>query len=200
MALINFNLMEYMKFISVMSPIFISFSAVLGSFYNKNLKGIVFVLGSIITTFLGKLISSSLNQKPPLGMDKWCNFFSNSGLGVEWSSPGPDAMYLSFAFVYLFSGMIYHKNYNFYLIPFLLVLLISNGFFRMKMRCVRGIDLGIGYLFGAVCAMGWYFLMVVFESSALNNKVSLTYFNNIGNDGDKCTLTKRRFKCRKISR
>ena len=88
MALINFNLMEYIKFISVLSPIFISFSAVLSSFFNQNLKGIVFVLGALMTTFLGKLISGSLNRKPPQGMDEWCNFFATSGLGVDWSAPG----------------------------------------------------------------------------------------------------------------
>ena len=127
-------------------------------------------------------------------------FFSTSGLGVEWSAPGPDAMYLAFTFVYIVSGMIFHRNYNWFLMSGLLVLLISNGFFRMKMRCVQGVDIGIGYLVGAVCAIGWYFLMAMFESSAFNNKVSLTYFNDVGDDGSKCTLTKKKFKCRKITK
>ena len=200
MALINFNLMEYIKFISVLSPIFISFSAVLSSFFNQNLKGIVFVLGALMTTFLGKLISGSLNRKPPQGMDQWCNFFATSGLGVDWSAPGPDAMYLAFTFVYMVSGMIFHRNYNWFLMSGLLVLLISNGFFRMKMRCVQGVDIGIGYLVGAICAIGWYFLMAMFESSAFNNQVSLTYFNDVGDDSNKCTLTKKKFKCKKISK
>ena len=99
--------------------------------------------------------------------------------------------------VYISAGMFFHQNYNWGLFGMLIVILLTNAYFRVQsLHCGTPIDILFGWSFGIIWAIGWYAIMAVIENQH-DGAISLTYFGN--EDGaDKCKLTNKKFKCRKI--
>lgn len=197
MALLNFNPMAYTKYFALHAPMILAAFMILASAFNKDIKGLVFMIGAVFIMFIGQLFSSSLGREAPENAVKLaCNMFSSSGWGYKWSSPGPNALFLSFVSTYLITGMAVHQNFNWGLMGILLVITLMNAGLRVKtLHCGTPIDILFGWVFGIIGAILWYGGMAMIESQ--HKTVSLTYFGDTDN-GDKCRLTKKKFKCRKI--
>ena len=198
MALLKFNPMAYIKYFALNAPMLLAAFTVMASAFNQNIKGIIFMTGAVIIMFIGQFISSSLGRNPPKNIElAACNMFSSSGWGFEWSAPAPNALFLAYAFMYISAGMFFHQNYNWGLFGMLIVILLTNAYFRVQsLHCGTGVDILFGWAFGIIWAIGWYAIMAAIESQH-DGTISLTYFGN--EDGtDKCKLTNKKFKCRKI--
>jgi hypothetical protein len=200
MALLKFTPMAYIEYFALNAPMLLAAFTLMTSAFNQNLKGLIFIMGGVILMTIGKFISSSLGRKVPNEINQMaCNLFNSSNWGKIYSAPAPDALFLSYAFTYITAGMFFHSNYNWPLLGMLIIVLLTNASFRLySLFCGKSIDILIGWSFGLIWALGWYFLMVLLENK-YNNQISLTYFNNI-NGVDQCKLTKKKFKCKKISK
>uniref|UniRef100_A0A6C0C551 Phosphatidic acid phosphatase type 2/haloperoxidase domain-containing protein n=1 Tax=viral metagenome TaxID=1070528 RepID=A0A6C0C551_9ZZZZ len=198
MAILKFNPMAYIKYFVLNAPMILAAFTVLASAFNKDIKGLVFMVGGLIIMFVGQFISSSLGRKPPKNINlEACNMFSSSGWGYEWSSPAPHALFLAYATTYFITSMAFQGNWNWALLGILLVIISTNAFFRINLlNCGTGGDLLFGWGFGMIWGVIWYTAMIAVESQN-EGVLSLTYFGDeIG--VDKCKLTKKKFKCRKI--
>ena len=175
---------------------------IFASAFNKDIKGVVFMVGAVIIMSIGQFISSSLGRRPPTTSFKsldTCNMFSlgNSGWGYEWSAPAPNALFLVYAATYFIAPMFFHQNFNWGLLGILIVIMVTNAWFRFKLlHCVRMGDLLFSFGFGSIWGLIWYGCMAMMEAQH-DGTISLTYF---GDDSgvDKCKLTKKKFKCRNI--
>ncbi len=198
MALLKFNPMAYIKYFALNAPMIIAAFVVLASAFNKDVKGLIFMMGGLIIMFIGKFMSSSLGRTPPKNIDlAACNMFSSSGWGFEWSSPAPNALFLAYTATYFIASMIFHKNFNWVLLGTLIVVLATNAFFRTQLlHCGTNVDLLFGWSFGILWGFIWLAGMAMVESQN-EHFPSLTYFGDESGT-DKCKLTKKKFKCRKI--
>jgi hypothetical protein len=202
MAFLNFNPMAYIKYFSLNfslnAPMIIAAFAVMASAFNQDIKGLFFLGGAAIIMFMGKFISSSLNRRPPKDTDlAACNLFSSSGWGYEYSAPGPNAVFLSFTAAYMIFGMAVHKNFNWPLLASLLVIMMVNAFFRVRLlRCGGNTDIALGWGFGIIWGVLWYGFVTALQSKA-GGSLSLTYFSD-ESGVNKCKITNKKFKCKKL--
>jgi len=201
MALLKFTPMAYIEYFSLNAPLLLASFTLMASAFNQDLKGVLFIIGGLILMALGQFISSSLGRKVSVAGLKnldACNIFNSGAWGSTYSAPAPNALFLAYAFTYITTGMFFHSNYNWSLFGMLGMILLINAYFRVNvLNCGAPIDILFGWSFGLIFALGWYFILTLFENS-YDNRISLTYFNDtVG--GDKCKLTNKKFKCKKIS-
>jgi len=200
MAILKFNPMAYIKYFALNAPMLIAAFALMGSAFNQDLRGLIFTAGQVIIMAVGRFISSALGRKVPPNADlEACNMFNSSGWGFEFSAPAPNALFLAYAFTYITAGMFFHSDYNWFVLGALCVVLLVNAFFRVQsLHCGQPIDVLLGWAFGLIWAIIWYFLMTIAEGQN-GNQLSLTYFNGRDNGSGKCKLINRKFKCKKIA-
>jgi hypothetical protein len=198
MALLKFNPMAYIKYFSLNAPMIIAAFIVMGSAFNQDIKGLIFMAGASIIMFLGQFLSSSLGRRVPKDADlAACNLFSSSGWGFEYSAPGPNALFLAFTASYFIIGMAAHSNFNWALLGMLLVILVVNAFFRVQLlKCGTNIDILFGWAFGIIGGVIWYGLMSFIESQH-DGALSLTYFGS-DSGANRCKITNKKFKCKKL--
>jgi len=198
MALLKFSPMAYIKYYALNAPMILAAFVIFASAFNKDIKGLVFMVGAVIVMFWGQFMSSTFGRKTPKNMDEAaCNMFSSSGWGFEWSAPAPNALFLAYAATYFIAAMAFHQNFNWALLGMLILIMTTNAVFRLKLlHCGTSIDLLLGWGFGIIWGIIWYCFMTVIERQR-DYTISLTYF---GDDSgvDKCKLTKKKFKCRNI--
>jgi hypothetical protein len=200
MALIKFSPMAYIKYFALNAPMILAAFTILASAFNKDIKGLIFMTGAVIIMFIGQFISSSLGRKVPRGNGidlEACNLFSSGGWGYIYSSPAPNALFLSYAAAYLILAMALNQNFNWGLLGILIVIMGANAGIRVQLlRCIGPIDIMFGWFFGILWAFLWYGLMSMMEAQ-YDGMIPLVYFGDEIN-GDKCKLTNKKFKCRKI--
>jgi len=198
MALLKFSPMAYIKYFALNAPMILAAFVIFASAFNKDIKGLVFMAGAVIIMFMGQFMSSTLGRKPPKNIDlEACNMFSSSGWGFDWSAPAPNALFLAYAAAYFIAPMFFHQNFHWGLLGILIVIMVTNAGFRFKLlHCIRTGDLALGVFFGTIWGILWYGCMAMIEAQH-DGAISLTYFGD-DSSGDKCKLTKKKFKCRNI--
>ena len=121
------NFIAYIRFLTFLSPVIIPSFALLGSLYNQDIKGFLYVLGIAIAMGCGRWMSGFIpNYVPNDGKgvdasgkyirgnftgynDPACNLLGHgippdSGMeawGTVRSSPGPHALFLAFTLTYM---------------------------------------------------------------------------------------------------
>ena len=214
--------MTYIKTVVIFAPILISSCAVLLSAYNLDIKGLLYLVGIGINTFLGWCVSKLWSKAKP-GMEYIpstrpdgsrhpqagqarvkraqdlgsvnCNIF---GLNNNWGKQGfgscPDthALFLAFTTIYILLGSIENKGQGAGIITLLFLISILSGGLR---------------IFTMKCChwedifMGWFLGLIggfgwfaAMRSLELTQNVHITYFNEpTGNI--KCNLSDREYKC-----
>lgn len=197
MALLKFSPMAYIKYYALNAPMILAAFVIFASAFNKDIKGLIFMAGAVIIMFIGQFMSSTLGITRPDKFDlEACNIFSSSNR-VKWSAPAPNALFLTYAATYFIASMAFHQNFNWGLLGILIVIMVTNVGFRFKLlHCVGSKDILLGFVFGSIWGIIWYGCMAMIEAQH-DGAISLTYFGD-DSSGDKCKLTKKKFKCRNI--
>lgn len=205
------------KFYVLMAPMFILSGFLWQTFFTPNLKAPLYILGSLLTTVLGRACSSSFPNRVPgfrknaklsdeiltdnsQMFDPACNIIENGkdGWGTFYSSPEPHALFFAFTFVYLTAGMFLNQQFNWYLMGFLIAVILSSAFFRTTapLLCANPVDLFFGYTGGIICGLLWY-VIIYFLENISEKPLNLTYFNNTESNAQKCKVEKKKFVCSK---
>lgn len=197
MALLKFGPVAYIKYFILNSPMILAAFVILASAFNNDVKGLVFMVGALITMFSGSLMAAGIDKPPPDGIDYVaCNMFSDSGWGVAYTSPGRNAVFLSYAATYLIASMLLNHSFHWGLLGLLIVIMVANASIRTKLlKCVMPVDILFGWSVGIFFALGWMLLIYAIQSKY--DCGSLVYFSDEGS-GDKCKLTNKKFRCRNI--
>ncbi len=198
------NLMVYIRFFTFMVPMFITIAAILESALKQNVKGILYITGALFTMLLGNLTSSSFPNRVDPTYDPACNMFDTGagGWGTLYSSPGPHALFYAYTIVYMTLGMFINKNINWPIFTILIAFTILSAALRITapMKCIKPIDLMIGYLGGILCGLAWYVAIYAAENSA-SPTLDLTYFGQASSDRETCSMEKNKaFRCTKVGK
>ena len=124
------HLMQWpnIQFFTLIGPYILIGFFILLSIFNSNIKGIIYVIGLIITLFISNIISAFIPPSPSddnkFNPDAICKAFGFSKL-LNQSLPLGILVY-SYTFIYLFIPMIQHNMINFSLIITLLLIITTD--------------------------------------------------------------------------
>ena len=193
---LTFSLTNIMKFLSYMAPFLISFFMIMFSILTGSIvKGLLFISGLLIVTFMNYLLKNSLKSLQDPLASPLCNslpapFTLRAGEHI-FNSPSTSSTIIAFTLAYLAYPMILKPiNMNPVLIAFLVALIGINGAVEVQDRCtnVSGIFLGslVGILFG----------IIFFSLVKMSGNESLAFFTEQGSNGIQCSKPgKTNFKC-----
>jgi hypothetical protein len=194
-APISFTLSNIIKYVAFMSPLLISFFMLMLSIINNNiLKGIIFLVGLVIITFINVLLKNMLREKQSPLANPFCNILSSPftvrDMEGIYSSPSLNSTIIAYTSAYLIFPMKMNNEINGGLLAFLIILLGFNGVFEHNALCtsIGGIILGIvvGILFGIL-----YYSLI-----ASSGNKELAYFSEITSNAKTCKKpSKQKFKC-----
>jgi len=190
------SLTNIMKFLSYMAPFLISFFMIMFSILTGSIvKGLLFISGLLIVTFMNYLLKNSLKSLQDPLASPLCNSlpapFTLRKDQHIFNSPSTSSTIIAFTLAYLVYPMILKPiNMNPVLIAFLVALIGINGAVEVQDRCtnVSGIFLGslVGILFG----------IIFFSLVKMSGNESLAFFTEQGSNGIQCSKPgKTNFKC-----
>lgn len=192
---ITFTPTNLFKFISFMSPLLISFFMIVTSiFNNKIVKGLIFTIGLVITTFINYLLKNTLKEKQNPNVNPFCNVipfpFTVKSNSDVYSSPGLSSTILGYTAGYLIFPMKINNQINPSLLVFLIGLIGINGVVEVRDNCTSIGGVILGSVLGIILGILYYNVISV------NGYKDLAYFSEISSNRTICNKpTKQKFKC-----
>lgn len=182
-----------------MSPFLLTFFMIMLSIINNTIvKGLLFLIGLVIISFLTYLIKYILKEKQSIYASPICNilpipFTANSKSEIDatiYSSPIIGSALLGYISSYLIFPMYINNDVNNPLLITLVALFVVNSVVELSNKCgtIGGVILGgiIGITFGML-----YYGIV----STSGNK-ELAYFSEIKSNAEGCKKpSNQKFKC-----
>jgi hypothetical protein len=191
---ISFSFSNIFQFFSAIAPFLLSFLMVMISIFNSDIKGLIYLLGILISFFLNILFQSIIKYNPAsLGkpVSALCKMFALPEPIGGYSSPSFNSVMIGFTFIYLFIPMYLNRVVNYPLIISILSIFVIDALSRLKGNCTnaQGIILGgvLGVLLGAI----WYQLLAITD-----NKRLLYYDEYISNKVACSRPEKSTYKCK----
>lgn len=187
----EFNLVNILQFFSYISPLLIGFFLVMGSLLNKDLKGIVYLGGVLIFSFIGMLMKPLIGSKSELRASQSCNLFDIPFANSQFNSPSFHSLFIAFTIIYLFMPMLSYRIFNYPIIIALVLLFCMNAFFKVQNKCTTGLGIFLGALFGIVFGIAYW---AIFHYAGLKE---LLYFQPGPSNNVICNKpSKQTFKCK----
>jgi len=190
----KFTLSNMIQLISILSPILITFFLVMLSLFNLNMKGIVYLAGILLASFVNYGISGVIKNtddqsSPSSHSHAVCNLIE---LDIwQNQNPSPSSMYLSFTFIYLLAPMIQNKQMNLLLITTMILLIGIDAIVKNINGCTSKGGSFFGILVGGFLGFVWYLALTM---SKLHN---LLFFTEFDSNKPYCSKpTNQKFKCR----
>ena len=197
MASIELSATNIFKFASLMTPFLIGFFLILTSIINQDLKGIIYLMGSMLASIINVFFMNLIKSPRAPDASPFCNVFSfpfsnTSNAEGHYESPSMTAMFISFTIAYLCLPMIYNspQSINYALISVLVILYIIDVLTQSNQKCNSLGASFLGTLVGFLLGAGWYGLI---KSSGYD---SLLYYSDFISNKAVCKRPRKEyFKC-----
>ena len=192
---VTISLTNLLTFLSLLSPFFVSFFMLLFSIINNNItKGLIYLSGLLIVTFINYLLKNILKSTLPINASPLCKVlpppFSVINSGETYVSPSLNTTVLAFTFSYLVYPMIINNDINPSLLVFLTMFLVINSSVEFMQKCVDFSGILFGIILGIICGILFYMMLHI------NGFEKLAYFTHIDSNAVKCGKPgKQKFKC-----
>ena len=198
---ITFTLTNFLTFLSILSPFMLTFFIIMLSImYNKIVKGLLFLMGLVILSFITYLMKNILREKQDQFANPLCNILPNpftrhAVVGQEteyYSSPITSTVLLGYISSYLIFPMYINNELNNALLVTLVILFVTNACVEMTNKCGSLMGLILGSIIGISFGLLYYGMIV----ASGNNE--LAYFAGIKSTSQNCSLpSKQYFRCTK---
>jgi hypothetical protein len=177
------------RLFSAISPLLLSFFLVLSSLFNQDLKGLVYLAGVLISSFINIFLMNLVGSKRDINSESYtCDMFDISS--GAYNSPAPTSLFIAFTIAYLLLPMKYNDNMNYIVVICLLGLFMLDAVTKISKKCTTGPGTFLGALVGLVMGSIWY---TIFHYAGLD---SLLYFDGLSSNRVLCSRpSKQTFKC-----
>jgi hypothetical protein len=169
-----------------LSPVFISVFMLMTSLFNKDFKGFIWLMCSIV----GIVIMMGINtiflsdQVCPSTINNTIPFFS------KYQSLSLSSFFIMFTLFYLMAPMHYNNDWNYYAIFGFLILFGVDAFTKYTYFCITLVGIFSGSVLGMFFGIMWFFII----KSAGGDK--LLYYNTSSSNNIYCSKPKKQqFKC-----
>ena len=198
MSLTLTNLFQYL---TIMSPFLMVFFIVMISIVNNTIiKGLIFLMGIVIATFIIYLIKTMIKDKQHPLADPLCNLlpfpFTTKGKTIENQRPfilGAPLMstsLLGFIVAYMIFPMWVHNSVNPPLLLILILFLVINAVTELWRLCSSLFGVILSVLVGSLLGVGFYGLI------AVSGNQKLAFFSEIPSSAQGCHKpSQQKFKC-----
>jgi hypothetical protein len=186
----QFNTNNILKTTSILSPIIVVFFIVMTSLFNQNLKGIVYLAGILIASFINFLLMNQIgSENKPIPGDI-CSLIDIPIFNTEYDTPAPSSVMLAFTASYLIIPMVLNSQINYIVMAFFLILYGVDGIYKTSANCTKISGVILGGLTGFFLGLIWFMLL---HNSGYD---SLLYFNDFQSNNVMCSKpSKQTFKC-----
>jgi hypothetical protein len=178
----NYDLFKTFGFLF---PIFLGVFMIMSSFFNQDLKGLIWLLGSLVCCSIiygvqrlkwFKTLTAGACSNP---------FIQNK----EYNSPSMSSAFIIFTVVYLFIPMYTMSSWNFFVVGLLLWFFIFDALFKIQTLCTPLLGVIMGTLIGGGVGLLYYGLIQ-------NINPKLVYYQMSSSNKDYCSKPKdQQFKC-----
>lgn len=194
---LNWSLTTLLQFASFMSPLLISFFMIMISIINnKVIKGLIYLFGLTIVTYLNYLLKILINKSVLPGASSMCGMlpdpFTRIQDNKELISPNYSSTAISYTGTYLIFPMVINNKINPALLTIMLSLLVINCGVEYSNNCADLSSLILGISVGVSFAMIYYGIIA---SSSKENEKLLFFTENLGNNAQQCELKNQKYKC-----
>ncbi|AET72865.1 hypothetical protein PGAG_00411 [Phaeocystis globosa virus 12T] len=198
-AAITFTLTNLFTYTTLMSPFFLTFFMVMLSIVNNTIvKGLLFLVGLAIVSFLVYLLKTILQEKQSALASPLCNILpmpftvrgNIAGERTVFSSPILSPALLGYISSYLIFPMYINNDVNHPLLVFLLAMFGSNSMVEYSNKCGSVGSIVLGGILGIAFGIMYYGLLVS------SGHKDLAYFSEIKSNAQGCKKpTDQKFKC-----
>lgn len=188
---IPFTFTNLFMVMATISPLLVAFFMVMVSLMNENIKGLVYLAGSLFALTLNYPLQSAIGDRyeAPEEGALICSPFILGGL-EQYNSPAASSLFLAFTFAYLFIPMYANNVYNYGIVSMMLILIFSNAYAKIRTKCFDTSAAVMGTLVGFVFGTLWYVLL---KSS---NADKFLYFGEMDSTAVRCSMPKEQtFRC-----
>lgn len=184
------NLSNILQFFSAISPLLLTFCLVLMSFFNQDIKGLVYLGGILIASLINLFLLNTFQVKPENGIPPSCNLIDFPFNLNEYVSPAFNSMFISFTLLYLMMPMSYISSMNYPIVIFVSSLLILDAVTKYMGGCTTISGIFLGSIVGSVLGIIWFVLLY-----STGHK-DLLFFNLEPSNNVVCSRPgKQTFKC-----
>lgn len=180
------------RLFSALSPLLLGFFLIVGSIFNNDIKGLVYLGGVLIASGLNLLLNNLFaSEIPENNIPPYCNLVTfNWGDSLREDIPAYNSLFISFTIAYLLLPMVLTEQYNIMVVIFLFSLLFIDGITRILKGCASKLGVFLGIMFGTLLGFGWSSLFYY------TGHGDLLYFNEIISNKVVCNRPeKQTFKC-----
>ncbi len=198
-AAITFTLTNLFTYTTLMSPFFLTFFMVMLSIVNNTIvKGLLFLMGLAIVSFLTYFLKTILKEKQSILASPLCNILpmpftvrgNVSGERTIFSSPLLNPALLGYISSYLIFPMYINNDVNHPLLVFLLAIFASSSMVEYSNKCGSTGSIILGGILGVGFGILYYGLI------ASSGNKDLAYFSEIKSNAQGCKKpTASKFTC-----
>lgn len=193
----NFRLDYVMQFFTLLGPIILPSVIVLLSFFNADLKGLVYLAGLVIIVGLSTLMKGmTAPRNNDLTYSPSCYVLDIGSISIDGLRTLPDlhSSIMSFTVAYLLfpvavGGLKEHLPASIGLLAYL----VLNVFSRKWNKCVQWVDIAAGVILGTLFGIAYYFIITALGGN------KLAYFTEGEKDPNnpQCNrVTEAKWKCK----
>lgn len=187
----DLNFVNIIQFFSYISPLLLGFFMVMSSFFNGNIKGLIYLGGVLIAMFIGLMFRPLIGSKSDIGASMSCNLFEMPFGYNMFNSPSLHSLFIAFTIAYLFMPMISNNLMNYSVLISLVILFFIDAFTKIQGKCTSGLGVFIGGLMGIILGIAYWAL---FHYAGMKN---ILYFEKEGSNNVICNRPSRQtFKCK----
>jgi len=186
---------QVIPFSILMSPLFIASYLLISSFFNKNLKGLLYLIGMVIAIFFGNVAKQSLKISAPLSSrgNTVCNMFFTFENNDTLSAPDMNVLLISYSMFYIITNMFVNGNVNLWPIVLFSMLIGMTAFYKYNLGCCTSVDIVSGVLLGLIIGIIYFFIIKSINDAT---KEDLLYFGKESAVQEKCKKTQTKFVCK----
>lgn len=184
----EFNLVNSIQFFSYISPLLLGFFIVMTSFFNKNVKGVIYLAGVLLFSFVGIALKPLIGSKTSMDAHPTCNLFD---IGDNtYNSPPFHSLFIAFTFTYLAMPMINGGITNYYVLLAILILFFMDTFTKITNKCTTPLGAFLGGMFGVLFGISYWALF------RYTGNEKLLFFQLEGSNNVVCNRpSKQTFRC-----
>ena len=193
----NLGVLNIVKIFCFLIPFLLIFCILCFSIFTNNiLKGLVFLSGIVVVSFLNMILKNILRTKSET-RSPYCNFFptpfSVFNASDIYISPSTNATLISFIATYLLVPLyVVSKQYNLFLMILFVLLFLINSISEWMEGCVTLFSIALGLFTGIL--FGYLFYLIVKLKD--DEKLKVSYFLDIKSNRSFCRADrKKNYKC-----
>lgn len=177
------------QFMGAISPLMVGFFLISASILNKNIKGLIYLAGVMLSFVLNALLMNVIKSPANPSRSVGCSLIEWPFSLNQYNSPSFNSVFLAFTLAYMYLPMSFGGVMNYGIIIALVAIFGLDAVSKVTDGCTTPLGIVLGAVFGLLLGGLWYGIIKA------SGNPQLLYFEEVSN-GETCSRpSKQTFKC-----